>query len=75
VKGAVITQVDPDGVAAEAGLRRGMVITKVEKKPVTSAAEVKEALEKATLDKGVLLQVQSPQGGTSYVLLKATANK
>ena len=30
-----------------------------------------EATEKAPLDKGVLLQVESPEGGTSFVLLKA----
>jgi serine protease Do len=70
VKGVVITKVDPDGLAAEAGLRRGMVISKVDKKAVTSAKALTSTLAGPALEKGVLLQVQSPQGGTSYVLLK-----
>ena len=75
VHGAVITDVDPDSPAAEAGLRKGLVIVKVEKKAVESADEAKTALEKASLDKGVLLQVQSPQGGTRYVVVKALEAK
>ena len=75
VSGAVITQVDPDSPAAEAGLRKGLVIVKVEKKAIESAAEAKTALEKASLDKGVLLQVQTPQGGTRYVVVKALETK
>jgi serine protease Do len=72
-KGVLIAKVDPDGLAAEAGLRRGMVVSKVDKKVVTSAKALREALSSAALDKGVLLQVQTPQGGTNYVLLKAAA--
>jgi serine protease Do len=72
-KGVLIAKVDPDGLAAEAGLRRGMVVSKVDKKPVASAKALREALSSAALDKGVLLQVQTPQGGTNYVLLKAAA--
>jgi serine protease Do len=70
VKGVVITKVDSDGLAGEAGLRRGMLISKVDKKPVTSAKALSEVLAGPSLEKGVLLQVQTPQGGTNYVLLK-----
>ena len=73
--GALVTSVEPDGLAAEAGLRRGTLITKVDKAPIKSAAELKDALEKASLDKGVLLQVQSPQGGTGYVMLQSASEK
>src|SRR5262249_9751297 len=45
-KGAVVTQVDTDSAAYEAGVRRGMVITKVDKKPVDSADDAKELLNK-----------------------------
>jgi len=69
-KGAVVSQVERGSAAEDAGLRRGMLITKVEKQPVESAAAVKEALDKASMDKGVLVQVESPQGGTGYILLK-----
>src|SRR6185312_1650653 len=34
VKGVVVTQVQPDGPAAEAGLHRGMLLVKVDKKRV-----------------------------------------
>jgi serine protease Do len=71
--GALIVRVKSDSAAYEAGLRRGMLITKVDQKPVPSAEALKGLLGKASLEKGVLLQVQSPQGGTNFVLLKATA--
>ncbi len=72
-KGALITSVDRGSVASEAGLRRGMLITKVEKHLVKSAADLHDHLEKASLDQGVLLQVKTPKGGTTYVLLQAAA--
>ncbi len=71
--GALVMKVDDEGVAAAAGLEPGMVVTKVDRKPVKSATAFKEAVDKASLEKGVLLQVESPQGGTSFLLLKAAA--
>jgi serine protease Do len=68
-RGAVLAKVDRDGVAAEAGLSRGMVVTKVERTPITSAEGLKKAIDRASLEKGVLLQVQSTQG-KNFVLLK-----
>ena len=76
--GVVITQVQPYSPAADAGLHRGMLLVKVDKKRVKDIAAVREALTKATSDKGVLLQVRSPEGGTDYVVVKlpvATAEK
>ncbi len=70
-RGALVLRVDADGLAGNAGLTRGMLITKVDKKAVASAKELKDAIAAAALDKGVLLQVQTPQGGTNYVLLKS----
>jgi serine protease Do len=78
VKGVVVTQVQPDSPAADAGLHRGMLLVKVDKKRVKDAAAVREAVAKAALDKGVLLQVRSPEGATDFVLVKvptATAEK
>jgi serine protease Do len=74
-RGVVVTAVDPEGAAAEAGLRRGMVIAKVEGEPVKSASALKDALAKAPLDKGVVLQVQSARGGVDYLMLKSAAAK
>jgi S1-C subfamily serine protease len=68
--GALITQVDDDSPAASAGLSRWMVVTKVDHQPVKSAKDLAEVLDKAALDKGVLLQVETPVDGVSYVLLK-----
>jgi serine protease Do len=67
--GAIITQVDPEGVAADSGLSRGMVVLKADKQPIKSAEEFKKYMDKASLEKGVLVQTYSPQG-VGYVLLK-----
>jgi serine protease Do len=71
-QGVVVAAVDADGLASLAGLRRGMLITKVERQPVTTATKLKELVEAGSLQQGLLLQVQSPQGGTSFLVLKAT---
>ena len=68
--GVVLTQVERDGLAAQAGLGRGTLIAKVNREPIKSAAALRELLSPAALEQGVLLQVYSPQGGTSHVLLK-----
>ncbi len=69
-KGVLITRVDPDGVAAGGGLRRGMLITKVDRKSVTSVKALGEMLTAGSLASGILLQFQSPQGVTKTVLLR-----
>jgi serine protease Do len=72
-KGVLITKVDRDSHAFEKGLRAGMVVKKVDKKSVSSAAAFKSAVAAGSLDSGLLLQVQTPEGGTNYIVLKATA--
>jgi serine protease Do len=72
-QGVVITRVDPSTPAAEAGLRAGMLITKVDNRRVQTPEEARQAFERASLTDGVLLQVQSPQGGTNFVLLRSSA--
>ena len=78
--GAIVTKVDPNGAASEQ-LERGMVITKVGGKPVTSAAQAREMLEKASLEKvsqekGVLVQILTRDGAKAHIALKAeTADK
>ena len=70
-QGALIASVKRDSPADDAGLRRGMLITKVDRKPIHSAKGLRDAIESASLDKGVLIQTETPQGGTNYVLLKS----
>jgi serine protease Do len=69
-KGVVVTNVQPDSAAANAGLHRGMMLVKVDKKRITDETMLREAVAKASLDKGVLLQVRSADGGTDFVLVK-----
>ena len=55
VNGVVITDVDPSGAAASAGLRQGDVIQQVNGKTVRSADDVREALNAASGKPSVLL--------------------
>ena len=71
VKGVLIAKVQAGSLAAEAGLRRGMLITKVDRRNVTTAEAARQQLESAKLSSGVLLQVMSPTGGVNFVLLKS----
>jgi serine protease Do len=74
--GVVVAKVDPNSVAAEGGLSRGMILLKVGDKPVTSAAKAREMLQGSSLQKGVLVQVQTKQGAKVRVALQAeTADK
>lgn len=68
--GAMITRAE--GIAAMAGLRKGMLIESVNRKPVASAGEAKAALEEADLAEGILLKVRSPESGIHFVLLQKT---
>ncbi|HVU86959.1 MAG TPA: Do family serine endopeptidase [Pirellulales bacterium] len=70
VKGVVITNVDPDGLAAEHGLADGMLIKKVGKKEVTSVEDFKKAMADESTEKGVLLLVRTSAGNRFVVLKK-----
>jgi len=70
VSGVMIAKVDPNGVAAEQGLRKGMVITKVERKPVHNVGEFKAAMAHETLKEGIMLSVQTT-GGNRTVFMQA----
>ena len=58
VKGVVVTQVDPDGPAGEAGLRRGDVILEVNRVPVKDAAAYTKAVQAIGKGKSVLFLVR-----------------
>ena len=63
--GVVVTEVDPKSAAAERGFKEGDVILEVAGKSVTSAGDVREALDAARGDNknSVLMRVKS--GGSS----------
>ena len=68
--GVLVDRVDPEGVAAEAGIGPGVLIRKVGRTPVTSVGDFTAALEKETVDEGVLLQVRTPRGNAVILLKK-----
>lgn len=67
-EGLVVTEVDPNGPAAEAGIDRGDLILEMNRKPVNSLADVKSALSSET-GKSILLLV-SRKGQTIYMTVK-----
>ncbi|NBW97209.1 MAG: Do family serine endopeptidase [Planctomycetia bacterium] len=68
-EGVLVDRVDPDGIAAEAGLGPGYLIRKIGHKTVTSVAEFAAAIEKESAEDGILVGVRTPRGN-SIVLLK-----
>lgn len=66
VQGVVVTEVDGDSPAAEAGLRRGDVIVEVDRQPVATVDAFRRAA-RATEDRTLLLVER--EGTTHYVVV------
>ena len=73
--GVVVTEVDPDGAAADKGLKQGDVILEVAGKSVSRPSEVADAIDTAKTDgkKSVLLRVKSGDG-ERYLTLPTRAS-
>jgi serine protease Do len=67
--GVVVSAVDPGSAADEAGIRRGDVILEVDRKPIRSIDEYKNALAGIRKGKGVLLLVRRGES-TLFLALK-----
>jgi serine protease Do len=67
--GAVITAVERNSAAAQAGLQEGDVITEVGRTPVHTADEAVDALKKVDLSKGVRLYIAT-KAGSEFVFLQ-----
>jgi serine protease Do len=78
-RGALVTRVDPDSNAAEAGLRMGDVVLEIDRQPVHSADEAVTLSEKAKSER-ILLKVWSRpagrgMGGTRYIVVDNSKRK
>jgi serine protease Do len=69
-RGVVISAMEDDSAAAEAGLRRGDVIEEVARQPVANVEEFNAAL-RGVGKKSVLLRVRRAQQGAFYVVVQA----
>jgi S1-C subfamily serine protease len=69
VEGSVlVTQVDPDSSAYDAGLREGSIIIGAQHGDVSSVDEVLEAAGQTETGR-LLLRVRNPGGGVSYLVM------
>ena len=66
-EGLIVTDVDPDSTAAEAGLRRGDIILEVGRQEVKTVEEFTEAVKRA---RGALLLLVQRDNHTRYVVIK-----
>jgi serine protease Do len=74
VEGALVTSVDPNSKAAEAGIRQGDVILEINRKKVRNAQEAIDLSEKIKSDQQILLRVWSGgaggAGGTRFLVVE-----
>jgi S1-C subfamily serine protease len=69
-KGLVVEDVDPDGRAADAGIRAGDIIQEVNRQPVKSVEDLRSAVRKSS-DKPTLLLINR-NGANVFVTVKPT---
>lgn len=73
LKGALITEIDTDSAAFDAGLREGEVIQEINRQPVTNAQEASSAIRK-TSGQRLVLRLWS-QGGSRFVVVDESEKK
>ena len=71
-KGVAVEQVNPDGRAADAGIRPGDVIQKVNRQPVTTVEQLRAAVQRNS-DKPTLLLINR-EGADVFVTVKPPKN-
>ena len=70
--GLIVTEVDPAGPAAEAGISRGDVVLEINRQPVKTVEDVQSALDRAGSRPILLLLAR--RGGTVYLTLRPNGN-
>jgi Do/DeqQ family serine protease len=68
-QGLVVTEVDPSGPAADAGLRQGDLIEQANREPVRSAEDLRAAVEAAG-ERPVLLLVTRGSEGSTFLTVR-----
>jgi serine protease Do len=68
-EGVVITGVRHGSRAEVADLAAGMVIAEIGQRPVKSVADFRAAMEKQSLDRGILLLIRSGEG-TRFLVIR-----
>ena len=67
-QGVIVTQVDPDSKAAEAGISRGDIIKEINRKPIETVEQFKTTMKDTKNDEAVQLLVK--RGRVGYVVIK-----
>jgi serine protease Do len=68
--GVLIANVDPGKAGAEAGLRPGMMVLKVDRTPVKNVEEFKTAMKDQSVKNKILLHVQVIPGQFAFIVVK-----
>lgn len=68
-KGVIVTDVDPNSVAAEAGIRPQDIIREVDKRPINSVKEFRDAISRANLREGIIFLIRRGER-SFYVVVK-----
>ncbi len=68
VQGLVVLEVDPSGLAADAGIQRGDVIEQADLRPVRSVADLRAAIDRS--DDRPLLLLVNHRGTTIFVTIR-----
>ena len=70
-EGLFVTRIDPNGSAAEAGIRQGDLIQEVNRQPVKTVAEFNAAMQRSGAKPALVLVKR--RGGVIYLTLKANS--
>jgi serine protease Do len=69
-QGVIVSTVAANGLAAQSGVVRGMLILQVDKTPVATAAAFRKAVEQSSREKGAVLHVLRQNGDIDFVILR-----
>ena len=75
-KGVVVTEVTPNGSAAQRGLKAGDVVVEVQQEPVSSPADVQDRVERfRKADRKTVLMLIQGSDGPRWVPLPLASNQ